>query len=382
VKEILALLSELMQKDGSATVFRSLHQLPQPPSDFTGREELIEQLLSDFNSHKGATISGLTGMGGIGKTALGLKVAHKVADGYRDAQISFDLKGTTQPLSTMEIARHVILSLQPTADLRALDESNHQAAYQSVLHGKRVLLFFDNVCSANQLAPLHPPESCAMLVTSRWTFSVPGLQNRRADVMNEDEAEEFLLDLCPRIGEKAPELAINCGFLPLALRIGGSFLQVNNDWQVESYIDKLTDRKKRLETLKQSHQDAELPETEPELLATFELSYKGLSDEDQKRWRALGVFPASFASTASGAMWETEDNETSKLLGLLRRYSLIEYDETSSRYRLHDLLTDYALGQMESGEEQEARFMHASHYKDVLSAADDFYLEGGDNILS
>src|SRR5215208_5033252 len=59
-------------------VFRSLYQLPQPPADFTGREELIETLLEDFNSHKGATISGLTGMGGIGKTALGLVVAHQV----------------------------------------------------------------------------------------------------------------------------------------------------------------------------------------------------------------------------------------------------------------------------------------------------------------
>ena len=48
----------------SAKEFSPLHQLPQPPADFTGREELIEQLLGDFTSHKGATISGLTGMGG------------------------------------------------------------------------------------------------------------------------------------------------------------------------------------------------------------------------------------------------------------------------------------------------------------------------------
>src|SRR5512139_2733537 len=48
-----------------------LYQLPQPPADFTGREELIAQLVTDFTTHKGAAISGLTGMGGIGKTALG-----------------------------------------------------------------------------------------------------------------------------------------------------------------------------------------------------------------------------------------------------------------------------------------------------------------------
>jgi hypothetical protein len=66
-------------------VFRSLHQLPQPPADFTGREELLSQLMSDFKTHKGAAISGLTGMGGIGKTALGLVAAQEIAPDYPDA---------------------------------------------------------------------------------------------------------------------------------------------------------------------------------------------------------------------------------------------------------------------------------------------------------
>ena len=39
-------------------VIRSLHQLPQPPADFTGREELITQLLADFEKGKGAAITG------------------------------------------------------------------------------------------------------------------------------------------------------------------------------------------------------------------------------------------------------------------------------------------------------------------------------------
>src|SRR5690606_20580276 len=125
----------------------NLHTLRPPPGDFTGRDVLIEQLVADFQRGGGATIasgklSGLTGMGGIGKTALGLVVAHKIAENYPDAQIYVDLKGTTTPLSALEIARHVILSFEPTADLRALDENNFQAAYQSVLHGKKALLFF------------------------------------------------------------------------------------------------------------------------------------------------------------------------------------------------------------------------------------------------
>jgi tetratricopeptide (TPR) repeat protein len=365
--------------------FHPLHQLPQPPADFTGREELIAQLLQDFHTHQGAAISGqsmhgLTGMGGIGKTALGLVVAHRLADEYPDAQLFLDLKGTTTPLRAVEIVRHVLLSLQPNLDVRGLSEENMQAAYLSVLHGKRVLLFLDNARSAEQVAPLRPPEKCALLVTSRWSFPLPGLQNRRLDLLSEKDSIELLTGLCPRIGDHAAGLARACACLPLALRIAGSFLQVNDHWDVQKYLTQLKDRSQRLAALHHSHADAGL-QTEPDLLAAFELSYNGLSQEQQVRWRRLGVFPATFDALAAGALWGLQEEPTLRLLGLLRRYSLLDYDEASARYSLHDLLADYACSQMEKAEAQEARSKHAAHYKDVLRAADDLYEKGGENVL-
>ena len=383
--EILRRVEALLAQRGIPHViplaFRSLHQLPQPPADFTGREELIAQLLADFQRGKGATITGLIGMGGIGKTSLGLVVAHEVSKNYPDAQIFLDLKGTTEPLSAVDVMRHVILSFEPAIDLRTLDEISMANAYRSVLHGKRVLLFLDNARSAEQIAPLRPPETCAMLVTSRWTFSVPGLHTRRLDVMSEENAITFLLELCPRVREKADELAKACGYLPLALRIIGSFLEVNGDWSVDQCLAQLNNRKQRLATLRQRRAEAELT-TEPDLLATFELSYNVLPEEDRQRWRKLGVFPTSFDLNAAVAMWELDEGKTRKLLGLLLRYSLLDYDETSSRYSLHELLADYALSQMNDEEEREAHLNHASHYMNVLKRADNLYLEGSENVLA
>jgi tetratricopeptide (TPR) repeat protein len=198
--------------------------------------------------------------------------------------------------------------------------------------------------------------------------------------MSEDDAKDFLLELCPRIGDKATKLAEACTYLPLALRIAGSFLQVNIEWPVEKYLEQLKDRRHRLATLKESRAEAELT-AEPDLIAAFELSYNQLNAEGRKRWRMLGVFPASFDALAAQAMWEIEEEETARSLGSLRRYSLMEYDENTRRYTLHDLLADYALGQMGGGEEQSARIKHASHFMEMMNVADALYLEGGENIL-
>lgn len=85
--------------------FRSLHQLPPAPADFTGREAELKAVLDDLGKNRGSANSGLTGMGGIGKTALGLVASHQIVDEYPDAQIFLDLKGVTEPLSHANIMR-------------------------------------------------------------------------------------------------------------------------------------------------------------------------------------------------------------------------------------------------------------------------------------
>jgi hypothetical protein len=57
--------------EAPAPIATSLHQLPPPPRDFTGREAELAELLSKADTD-GATISGLQGMGGTGKTMLAL----------------------------------------------------------------------------------------------------------------------------------------------------------------------------------------------------------------------------------------------------------------------------------------------------------------------
>ena len=80
-------------------VATALHQVPPPPGDFTGRKDELEELLAAIE-HGGVTISGLQGLGGIGKTALALKLVEQLKPRYPDAQFYLDLKGaSSQPLT-------------------------------------------------------------------------------------------------------------------------------------------------------------------------------------------------------------------------------------------------------------------------------------------
>jgi hypothetical protein len=68
------------------------HQLPNPPADFTGRDSEIAELVVRADS--GMNILVLSGMGGVGKTALGLAFAEKLVERYPNGQIRIDLRGT------------------------------------------------------------------------------------------------------------------------------------------------------------------------------------------------------------------------------------------------------------------------------------------------
>jgi hypothetical protein len=115
-------------------------------------------------------------MGGLGKTTLAVHVAHRLTGRYPDAQIVVDMAATSAtPLSPAQGLARVIQAFEPllrlpetVAELRPI--------FRHVLRGKRVLLMLDNALDGDQVAPLLPPEDCALIVTSRQRIAVAGLE--------------------------------------------------------------------------------------------------------------------------------------------------------------------------------------------------------------
>jgi tetratricopeptide (TPR) repeat protein len=348
----------------AAATLTQAHEIPPPPADFKGREDELRELLTAIEVG-GVTISGLQGMGGIGKTVLALKLVELLKPRYPDAQFFLDLKGaSTQPLTVAEALAHVVRAYHPTAKLPD-SESELRGLYLSVLDGQRALLLMDNAANAEQLEPLIPPVGCLLLVTSRQHFTVPGLAAKNLDTLSAAEARDLLLTIAPRIETMADEIAALCGHLPLALRLAAAAIVKYRNLSPVDYVRRLRDRQERLQLID----------------ASLSLSYELLSEELRERWRWLAVFPDTFAGYSAAAVWEVEIDQAKYMLGELMASSLVEWNEASGRYRLHDLVRFFTDAKLSVEERAVGQKLFATHYKDVLAAAKELYIKGGGSLL-
>jgi tetratricopeptide (TPR) repeat protein/predicted phosphodiesterase len=343
-------------------------QVPPPPADFKGREEEIRDILDNFD--KGATITGLRGMAGVGKTVLAFELAERLKDRFPDGQLFINLQGTSKsPLSPTEAMAQVIHAYRPT-DRLPENQDELRGLYLSILAGKRVLLLFDNAASKEQVEPLLPPANCAVLITSRIRFTLPGLKEKDLDVLPTDKACELLLGIAGRIGDRAEELAKLCGYLPLALRNAASALAEKRDLVVGEYERLLSDKRKRLELVE----------------ASFSLSYDLLSPIGRKQWGRLSVFPEDFDLNSAAAVWKMGRDPSAEALSDLVKWSLVIFIpladlEEEGRYRLHDLARIFADSRLDSSNRTDALYRHSKHYLKVLSEAERLYIKGGMNVL-
>ncbi len=348
----------------AGTTLSSLHQLPAPPADFTGREEELNALRSALAKGGPGAIFGLRGAGGIGKTVLALKLAEELKPLYPDAQLYLDLKGTDpQPLTTAQAMAHVIRSYHPEARLPE-SEAELAGLYRSVLNDKRVLFLMDNAASREQVEPLIPPSGSLLLVTSRFHFVLPGLVSRDLDELPPEDARDLLLKIALRIGKEADVLAGLCGRLPIALRLAGSALAERPDLSPTDYARRLKEGKERFGAVE----------------ASLTVSYELLNEDRRCLWRLLAVFPGTFDPPAAAAIWELEIDPASEALGDLVRSSLVEWEEKDTRYRLHDLARSFADRQLAETEREVVKRRHAEYFLELLRSANDLYEQGGESL--
>jgi DNA-binding SARP family transcriptional activator len=338
-------------------------QLPSATRHFTGRGRELELIINltgpqwpEEDSGAPAVITAIDGMAGIGKTALAVQAAHRLADRYPDGQLFLDLRGHTQgqqPRTVDEALAWLLQALGVPPGKIPADTDRAAALYRQRLTGTRTLIVLDNAASEAQVRPLLPGGGpCQVLVTSRRRLKA--LDDARVvslDVLPAADAVALLRAIAS-VGPDAArdrllgEVSELCGRLPLALRIAGALLRHRPSWSVERLAGQLRQHQ-RLRALSDGDRD---------LSAAFDLSYASIGPQRRCLWRRLGLIPGpNLDAHAAAALLNTDQAEACDgLQNLVDHNLLAEY--APGRYRLHDLLREHArtLAAAEPAAEREA----------------------------
>jgi|GEM_PF-3401717 len=365
------------------------HQLPAPVNDFVGRDaeiqRLVDALCGAAERGDAVGIGVIHGMPGVGKTELARVVANRLRTTFPDAHITVDLQGTNPtPQAAEQALQSIIRSFggEVTASDDLFELQNH---YRSLLYNNHVLILVDDASDAEQVRPLIPPVGSGLLVTSRQIFTLPGMTTVELGVLEPSDAEKFLLSICPRIDKHAARLAELCGYLPLALRVSASSLKTRPSRSVEDYLKSLADEINRLSILENDN------ENNKGVAASLRLSYDKLEQSHQFIFGQLGVFRGDFDRQAaqnivlvpgeeSGKAHEQEIEEAlEEFIGL----SLLEWDVSTRRYRLHDLVRLFALSCLNDADEGywEGYWRHADYYARIAKNIDRLYQQGGTELI-
>jgi DNA-binding SARP family transcriptional activator len=340
-------------------------QLPADVANFTGRESYLEELDSLLASEPdgeqpAVLISAIAGIAGVGKTALALRWAHRIASRLPDGQLYVNLRGyaPTPPMVPTEALALFLRALGVSQSQIPLDQEEQAAMYRSLLADRRTLVVLDNAAAPDQVRPLLPGSpTCLVLVTSRDDLrgltALDGAHRLVLDVLSAEEAHTLLTriigsDRVDADPDSARELARACGYLPLALRIAAAHLASYTDRSIADYLAELN-AGNRLSQL------AIEEDREVAVRASFDLSYQILEPDASRLFRLLGLLPGpDFSVPAASALVDAPADETSRLLDRLAAAHLIER-HAPGRYQLHDLLRLYARERAQSEDTQQER---------------------------
>lgn len=340
--------------------------LPQAPAVLVGRDGPTEELLTLLGDG-GPTVAVVSGLAGVGKSALAVATAHRVAElgWFGDRVFFLSLRGyapgggVSGPEAVREMLR--LLGVRD-ADVQGSPDT-WVALYRARLAeyaraGQRVLIVADDAGEVAQIRDLVPAGSVhRLLITSRHRLVAPGFTARQV-VLDELAAAPAALLLSAALpGDPRPSrepealgsVAEQCGRLPLALTVAGALLAGDPGLPVTALAEQLADARTRLSTL-----DSELDDG---VRAAFDLSYGRLPADQARVFRLLTVNPGPDCATAYAALLTGEDpaDLRPKLAALVRASLLAEEPVGSGRWRMHDLVRLYARERGEECAEQDGR---------------------------
>ncbi|WP_158711398.1 tetratricopeptide repeat protein [Streptomyces xylophagus] len=384
-------------------VLTALSALPAAPAGFTGRRTELTRLLDVLcpadsrTTPNPAVICAVTGLGGMGKTALALDAAHTACarKWFPGGTLFIDLGGYDDTPVTADQAVTSLLHALGVGHVQLpSDDVDQYALYRSRLanladQDQPVLLLLDNASTSEQVSPLLPgSDRHRVLITSRERLDSLPARQLALEALSPDNAVSLIAtalrlrdpddDRPSREAGAVRDLAQLCGHLPLGLQIAAALLRRRPNRPIASLVDELrtaTDTTRALVSEGVDQYSRSLA-----LAPVFDVSFGRLGADQAGMLRAVALAPSTEISTdAAAAMAGLSPAMALRLLDDLVHAHLITEVEastgTTERWRIHDLVRGYTAtltaddpALAEEGALARERLL--SHYSRLAEAAD------------
>jgi tetratricopeptide (TPR) repeat protein len=340
------------------------HDLP----DFIGRCEQLAALDEAAAGRAGVVL--LEGPGGVGKTALAVHWAHRVRSRFPDGELMADLCGFSERGAVVEPATVVddfLVALGQRPD-QSLDHRQRAQLLSRLLANRRTLVILDNARDTDHVRELVTLlSSCLVVVTSRQRLSqlrmATGARRVVVRPMSPAESAELLSTHTSKPVPDEHRLVDLCGGLPLMITVLADELAGKTAEQLDEFASRLS-RRKLLMTV------GEHGEGPPPGAACFSSSYRALAVPERRLFRLLALHPGPDMSVdVAYACDGRSPSQVTRSLLTLAGVHLIEQADDLDRFRMHDLVAEYATYRLDHDEPESARAAAQERLLDFYVAA-------------
>jgi predicted ATPase/class 3 adenylate cyclase len=368
--------------EGNFPALRSLDSflgnLPLQVSSFVGRERELVRGIEALGASRVVTF---TGVGGVGKTRLGLQVAAEVLPRFRDGAWLVELAPVRDP-------DQVAGAVAAVFGVSARAGQNIEDALVEFLRTKQMLLVVDN-CEhlLEAVADLvdrieHSCPRVVVLATSREGLALDGEQilalpslgtpdgQADLDTISRADAVDLFVQRARHVdgdfaltGENAAAVAQVCRRLdgvPLAIELAAARIQAMTPSELARGLDH------RFDTLAGGRRRA--VQRHQTLRAAIDWSYDLLSEPERRLLARLSVFAGGCTRHSAEAVCGWDPLHPSAVFALLsglvaRSLVVAQRQGSDTRYRLLETIREYGEERSaEHGETAGLRARHAEHY--------------------
>lgn len=354
--------------------------LPQPPTQFVGREAELSELATLINDESIRLIT-LIGPGGIGKTRIAIETANRHLQEFDDGVFHV-------PLAPLDSTDRLVATIAEHINFTFGGTDTPYNELLNYLSEKNILLLLDNfehlIEGANLVSDiLQSASNATILVTSRerlrlrgeHVFEVDGMilprRNASIEQLLTYPATELFLQSAHRVlpdfeidNENVTDVAnvirLVQGF-PLGIELAAAWLEMLPIDEIVSEIEN------SLDFLETDLRD--VPERHRSIRAVFEYSWNLMTPAEQDVFLKLTVFRGGFEREAAQKI----TGATLRNLTTLVNKSLL-IRMPSGRYQAHKLLRQYALERWDDDvAKKDVAAKHAQYYSEFTKRIQELF---------